>query len=73
MAMHIKTAIESGLFVLDGAMGTAVQAIDTDVLRDYLDRENCTDILSKSRPDIVRSIHDSFLDVGVDAIETNTF
>ena len=73
MAPHIKTAIESGLFVLDGAMGTAVQAIDTDVMRDYLDRENCTDILTKSRPDIVRKIHDSFLEVGVDAIETNTF
>ena len=73
MATNIKTAIESGLFVLDGAMGTAVQAIDTDVKRDYLDRENCTDILTKSRPDIVRKLHDSFLEVGVDAIETNTF
>lgn len=73
MAPHIKTAIESGLFVLDGAMGTAVQAMDTDVKRDYLDRENCTDILTKSRPGIVRKIHDSFLDAGVDAIETNTF
>ncbi len=73
MAKHIKTAIESGLFVLDGAMGTAVQGMDTDIEHDYLGRENCTDILTKSRPDLVRSIHDSFLEVGVDAIETNTF
>ena len=73
MATHIKTAIGSGLFVLDGAMGTAVQAMDTDIERDYLGRENCTDILTKSRPDLVRSIHASFLEVGVDAIETNTF
>ena len=73
MAKTIKTAIESGIFVLDGAMGTAVQAMDIDVHRDYLDRENCTDILTKSRPDIVRKIHDSFLEVGVHAVETNTF
>jgi len=73
MARDIKNAMNSGLFILDGAMGTAVQGMDTDVIRDYLDRENCTDILTKSRPDLVRAIHDSFLAVGVDAIETNTF
>ena len=73
MAKHICEAIHTGVFVLDGGMGTAVQAIDTDIDRDYLGRENCTDILTKSRPDLVRQIHDSFLDAGVDAIETNTF
>jgi 5-methyltetrahydrofolate--homocysteine methyltransferase len=71
--MHIKEAIENGLFTIDGAMGTAVQAMDTDIERDYLGRENCTDILTKARPDLVKAIHVSFLDAGVDAIETNTF
>ena len=33
------------------AMGTAVQSMDLDPIRDYLDRENCTDILTNSRPD----------------------
>ncbi len=73
MAKEIMKAVKSGLFVLDGAMGTAVQTMNIDPIQDYLDRENCTDILTKSRPDVVRSIHDSFLEVGVDAIETNTF
>ena len=73
MAESIETVIRSGVFVLDGGMGTAVQAMDTDPIKDYLNRENCTDILTKSRPDIVRAIHDSFLEVGVDAVETNTF
>ena len=71
--MHIKEAIRTRLFVIDGAMGTAVQAIDTDIDRDYLGRENCTDILTKSRPDLVKAIHLSFLEAGVDAVETNTF
>ena len=73
MGTHITQAIQAGVFVLDGAMGTAVQAMDTQIDRDYLGRENCTDILTKSRPDLVRQIHDSFLHVGVDAVETNTF
>ena len=73
MRSSLLHAIDSGVVVLDGAMGTAVQALDTDVFRDYLGRENCTDLLTRSRPDIVRSIHDSFLAVGVDAVETNTF
>jgi 5-methyltetrahydrofolate--homocysteine methyltransferase len=73
--MHttIQAAIKAGTFILDGAMGTAVQALDLDTARDYLDRENCIDILTKTRPDIVQKIHESFLQVGVDAVETNTF
>ncbi|MBI68659.1 MAG: methionine synthase [Phycisphaerae bacterium] len=71
--MTIKEAISKGTFVIDGAMGTAVQSIDLDVERDYLGRENCTDILSKSRPELVEQIHGSFLEVGVNAVETNTF
>ena len=73
MTSEISTAIQSGLFIIDGAMGTAVQSIETDIENDYLGRENCTDILSKSRPDLVMQIHASFLDAGVDAVETNTF
>ena len=71
--MNIKEAISRGTFVIDGAMGTAVQSIELDVEHDYLGRENCTDILSKTRPELVEQIHASFLEVGVDAIETNTF
>jgi 5-methyltetrahydrofolate--homocysteine methyltransferase len=73
MRKSIHTAIEEGVFVLDGAMGTAVQATNTDIERDYLGRENCTDILTKSRPELIQSIHASFLEVGAHAVETNTF
>ncbi len=73
MPSEIKTAIQSGVFFIDGAMGTAVQAIETDVENDYLGRENCTDILSKTRPDLIKQIHVSFLSAGVTAVETNTF
>ncbi len=56
----------------DGAMGTMLQAQDLS-MADFRDLEGCNEILNETRPDVIREIHDSFLAVGVDAIETNTF
>jgi 5-methyltetrahydrofolate--homocysteine methyltransferase len=42
-------------------------------LEDFQGHEGCNEILNVSRPDIVRGVHDKYLAVGVDAIETNTF
>jgi 5-methyltetrahydrofolate--homocysteine methyltransferase len=59
--------------VFDGAMGTATHAADLDVQRDYWGKENCPEILVKSRPDLIQGIHESFLAVGADVVETDTF
>jgi 5-methyltetrahydrofolate--homocysteine methyltransferase len=59
--------------VLDGAMGSTLQSIDLDVERDYLGHENCVDLLVRSRPELIQSIHESYLSVGCDAVETDTF
>ena len=61
------------ILLADGAMGTRVQALDLSVEGDYLGQENCTDILTKSRPDLVRDIHKGYFGAGADAVETNTF
>ncbi|MGH3586360.1 MAG: homocysteine S-methyltransferase family protein, partial [Pseudonocardia sp.] len=53
-------------------MGTMIQAADP-TLDDYEGHEGCNEILNVSRPDIIESVHDEYLEVGVDAIETNTF
>jgi 5-methyltetrahydrofolate--homocysteine methyltransferase len=58
--------------IADGAMGTMLQDADP-TLEDFQGHEGCNEILNVSRPDIVRSVHDAYLKVGVDAIETNTF
>ena len=60
------------VLVLDGAMGTSLHARDLP-LSDYQGHENCSEILNLTRPDAVADIHRSFLEVGCDAIETNTF
>ncbi|MBL0926927.1 MAG: methionine synthase [Phycisphaerales bacterium] len=61
------------VLVFDGAMGTSIHKCDCDLHRDYLDKENCTEILVQTRPDVIGGIHESFLAVGADVVETDTF
>jgi len=53
-------------------MGTNIQ-VRKPTLDDYWGKENCSEVLVLSRPDIIRAIHTSFLQVGCDVVETNTF
>ena len=53
-------------------MGTMLQSFDLN-LADFDQLEGCNEILNRTRPDVVRSIHDAYFEVGVDAVETNTF
>jgi len=53
-------------------MGTMLQA-QNPTLDDFQGHEGCNEILNVTRPDIVRAVHEAYLDVGVDCIETNTF
>ena len=58
--------------IYDGAMGTNIQKRNP-TLDDYWGKENCSEVLVLSRPDIIRDIHEDFLRVGCDVVETNTF
>jgi 5-methyltetrahydrofolate--homocysteine methyltransferase len=66
-----KTLTER-VVVADGAMGTMLQAANL-TLDDFDGHEGCNEILNVTRPDVVRSIHEAYLAVGVDCVETNTF
>jgi 5-methyltetrahydrofolate--homocysteine methyltransferase len=69
---ELRKALATRVVIADGAMGTMLQAADPS-LDDFQSHEGCNEVLNVSRPDIVRSVHDQYLTVGVDAIETNTF
>src|SRR5438128_7706992 len=58
--------------IYDGAMGTNIQKRNP-TLDDYWGKENCSEVLVLSRPDIIRDIHADFFKVGCDIVETNTF
>jgi 5-methyltetrahydrofolate--homocysteine methyltransferase len=59
--------------VLDGAMGSNLQCRTLDLHRDWMGHENASEVLNFSRPDIIQEIHEAFLEVGCDAVETNSF
>lgn len=66
--------LERRVLFLDGAMGTSIHQIeDLDLERDYLGRENCTEVLLLTRPELIQGIHETYLEAGSDAVETNSF
>src|ERR1700693_4968290 len=64
--------VKERVVVYDGAMGTNIQARNP-TLDDYWGKENCSEVLVLSRPDIIREIHADFFNVGCDIVETDTF
>ena len=70
---HLLDALRDRVLLCDGGMGSRVQALTLDVEKDYWGKENCTDVLVLSRPDIVREIHRGYYEAGSDMVLTNTF
>jgi len=68
----LREYLKKHIVIADGAMGTMLQAQEP-TLADFQNHEGCNEILNITRPDIVASVHDAYLNAGVDAIETNTF
>ena len=58
--------IQEGVVVCDGAMGTMLYARGIFVNR-------CFDELNLSNADLVRSVHQEYVEAGADVVETNTF
>ena len=78
---ELERALRDRILVLDGAMGTMIQRyrLDENDFRGerFADHpqplEGANDLLSLTRPDVIREIHDAHLEAGADIVETNTF
>jgi 5-methyltetrahydrofolate--homocysteine methyltransferase len=77
----IREILKSRILVLDGAMGTMIQRYK---LQDYdysgerfkdwpHDVKGNNDLLSLTRPDVIKEIHAAYFEAGADIAETNTF
>ena len=67
-------AIQNRVIVFDGAMGTSLQSLNLSATDFGGERTSgCNDYLVISAPEIIKKVHQSFLDVGVDVLETDTF
>lgn len=77
----IQSILKERILVLDGAMGTMIQRYNLDEedfrkgwFEDHPSPlKGNNDLLSLTRPDIIRAIHAEYLEAGADIIETNTF
>ena len=67
-------AFRERILVLDGAMGTMIQARNLSA-EDFggAALEGCNENLNLTRPDVIRGIHQAYLDAGADLISTNSF
>src|SRR3954468_8990384 len=78
---ELRALLTERILILDGAMGTEIQRhrlgesdFRGERFADFAhDLKGNNDLLTLTRPDLIRSIHASYLAAGADIIETNTF
>ena len=71
MKSFLETVRER-VVIYDGAMGTQIQQRNPS-LDDYWGKENCSEVLVLSRPDLIKDIHAAYFKAGADVVETDTF
>src|SRR4051794_1549927 len=71
--MPFLELVRRRVVVLDGAMGANLQCRPLELNRDWMGHENISEVLNFSRPDVIQEIHEAFLEIGCDGVETNTF
>jgi 5-methyltetrahydrofolate--homocysteine methyltransferase len=77
----LPAILEQRIAILDGAMGTMIQRLKLseadyrgERFKDHpKDLRNNGELLSLTRPDVIRDIHEGYFACGADIIETNTF
>ncbi len=77
----LESAAAERILVLDGAMGTSIQLLELEEsdyrgerFADYgKEIKGNNDLLTLTSPDLIRKIHQDYLEAGADIIETNTF
>ncbi|MCY8230777.1 methionine synthase [Priestia endophytica] len=71
---NITEQLQKRILIVDGAMGTMIQ--NANLTADDFggeEYEGCNEYLSKTKPELIQSIHEQYLEAGADIIETNTF
>ena len=80
-AQALPEILQNRIAILDGAMGTMIQRFKLseadyrgERFKDFpKDVKGNNELLSLTRPDVIRDIHEGYLAAGADMIETNTF
>ena len=77
----LRKILNEKILIMDGAMGTMIQQkklVESDFRGDLFKNHESelkgnNDLLSITRPDVIKNIHRSYFEAGSDLVETNTF
>ncbi|MEK3881330.1 methionine synthase [Paenibacillus sp. PL2-23] len=70
----LEQLLKERILILDGAMGTMIQQANlTEDDFGGAELDGCNEMLVLTRPDVISSIHEQYLEAGADILETNTF
>lgn len=72
MSASFLELLSKKILVFDGAMGTNIQNLNLKP-EDFDGKDGCNEVLVITKPEAIEQVHESFLSVGCDAIETDTF
>lgn len=72
MRRSIKEQLKERILILDGGLGTLIQARGLQAI-DYEGHVGCNDWLVMSRPDVIEEIHAAYFEAGADIVSTDTF
>ncbi|MFD0587045.1 methionine synthase [Paenibacillus sp. GCM10027627] len=70
----LQQLLQERILILDGAMGTMIQ--QANLTEDDFggpELDGCNEMLVLTRPDVIQTIHEQYLEAGADILETNTF
>ncbi|HVL31932.1 MAG TPA: homocysteine S-methyltransferase family protein [Solirubrobacteraceae bacterium] len=68
-----RSAIRTHVVLFDGGMGATLEQFDLSLEHDYKLPGRAHEALVLNRPDVIAGVHDSFVEAGADAIQTDTF
>jgi len=66
-------AARDRVIVFDGGMGATLEQFELDLERDYRLPGRCHEALVLNRPDVIQGVHESMVEAGAEAVETDTF
>ncbi|MEQ9412108.1 MAG: methionine synthase, partial [Fuerstiella sp.] len=77
----IREILDERIMIIDGSMGALIMSKEPDEAfyrgerfrEHHIDLKNATDLLVLTQPQLITEIHQQYLDVGADIIETDTF
>lgn len=68
----IDEALDQRTLLADGSLSRQLEGLEFDLARDHFGAEGCLEVLNITRPQVIRGLHQAYLEAGADVIRTNS-